>query len=154
MVRRCCVEKAFTAFICSWFLRLLDQSTDDDIKERKREITFQFLFTIDEASFHLDFYGDFLTFSFFFSSHYMSFVLHILLKSANEIPSQNKNFVFYEFLLHSFLSALCVDVHIHDSGSIMKIGINCLASDGAFSAFSISHLTVIAKRTNKDALYF
>jgi hypothetical protein len=45
-----------------WVLRLPDEGSDDII--RKMEITFQFQFTIDEASSHLDFYVDSPTFSF------------------------------------------------------------------------------------------
>jgi hypothetical protein len=94
----------------------------DDI-DRKMEITFQFLFTIDEAS-YLDFYAQ----RFRLASR--SFHNGARRPSApRNGSSDNKNIRFMNCYYNFLLTRGKTCTHT-TAGSIMKIGINCFASDG------------------------
>lgn len=135
----CCVKagrKLFTSFFTA-FIRCLAFTTAGPsfeemmisarVREREREmkITFQFLLTIDEASKHLD--------SFLWRFQLVSDGICIVppfgcfggrLVVIN--PHHSSQFTFISLL--SFRSSRA-KAHI-TVGSIMKIGINCFASDG------------------------
>lgn len=123
-------ESFFVTFICSLAFTTagLDAADDDDIR-RKIEITFQFLFTIDEASQHLEFYWDFPTASLpnFMLCHAIHSGIASLCRATNADQNRNKTIRFMNFY---YELSPCPTAHLHDCGTIMKIGINCFASAG------------------------
>lgn len=104
-------------FYDACFLRLPGPARLPMVSERMK-ITFQFLSAIDEASKHSDFYGDL-----------SDCIVHSRrchpwgwtdAKASRTVINSFATITFIRLALHTYYSR----------GSIMKIGINCFASDG------------------------